>query len=511
MCRFLCASSQGLNKVIALGELPGEATFEDLRNELNRQNAKVKQVVLLLPRSELDFNFLDFPDVDDKELAQLVHNLVVATTEISGDGKIATDFIVCANSESEGKHALAWSLPELQIKTLKDEARQSGFQLKAVTFEGFGAVSLWRNQLIRQPADATVFSVTSNSIDFTVIRKGTISQMRSIPFQQTSEQGQTVSARLIDEYRRTMTVMGIDLDSIDDEPARAYMFGATDLKKEIVENLTRKINVSVSVLNPLEKVDFSPSANPPNECDEYVQLLGIATSWGSGKLEIDLCNPRQPETRRLPWRQIAGWASPIVLLCGLFGYVVFDNIRQGAADVELKQKEFLPLLKQALLAQELGDELAAIRDWRKDEVVWLDQLEQLTDKLPPREHSLIRRINMTSTSDGTALINLSVEVDQADLVLQMENGFRQTGKQVTSKRVSESSSGNKERWSFETSVRFPVVPPKLSFSQPVAASQSPDPSDRQPADSDTSAASGMPKISPEQTSANDPANTGGLP
>lgn len=122
----------------------------------------------------------------------------------------------------------------------------------------------------------------------------------------------------------------------------------------------------------------------------------------------------------------------------------------------------------------MKDELATIRAWRKNEVIWLDEIDQLSQQLPPREKSLIRRISMLAAADGSSNIDLSVEVAENELVSGLENAIRTDDNKVKSKRVSESSDKTGAKWNFETSIQFTAKPPKLSFVKTENQTDSPD-------------------------------------
>ena len=86
---------------------------------------------------------------------------------------------------------------------------------------------------------------------------------------------------------------------------------------------------------------------------------------------------------------------------GLGGFVIWDNANQQIAEVAEKRKQFDELARDARTVIEMKDELATIRAWRKNEVIWLDEIDQLSQQLPPREKSLIRRISMLAAADGS--------------------------------------------------------------------------------------------------------------
>ncbi len=469
-CRYLCAASRrGRLVVTAYGEAEGPAGFAEIRQRLRGDRSRARQVVLLLPRSELDVNVFELPAMEESGLPSVVQNLVAARSEAGGDDEMVTDFLVSPRSGSGGMDALAWSLPSSKLRALRDDARRNGFQLRAVTFQGLGAYALWRQIVTGPPANAAVFAMNSQAIEISVIRKYKFNHIRSIPFQY--ENDQELIDRLVGEYRRTLAVIVSDPEKIREEAAHIYLFGRTRAKTEIGKALTSEFGVSVSILSPLEHVDLRGASLAIENCDDAIHLLGIASQWSSGPLMVDLCHPRNPQSGTLPWRRVALWSCAAAALLVLGGTLTWDSIARSRAELEQRQLEYQPLLGEARQVLEMQDELATIREWRRNEVVWLDRLNQLTESLPPREQSLLRRISMSTPGDGSASMDLTVEVNQAELVVGLENAIRTDDNNVTSKRVSESSDGITQRWSFETKIQFPVVPPRLSLQLPAATGE----------------------------------------
>lgn len=445
-------------QVSAFGEVDSECPLSEIVERLAAKNVRAKKLVLLLPRSEFDVHVYQVPKLDENEIPLLISNLVAESHDIA---EVTTDYVLDPKINSDSQNALTWTIPTAELSGFKSDAKQNGLSLLAVTSVTMGSISLWRNIVKTKSPHAIILNIANRSLDFSVIYNHEIAHVRSIPFASTNDD--EIIPRLISELQRTVAITG---ENDESDSTRIYLFGSASQRKPVAEALTNEFNVAVSILNPLDHMDFKNDTLSTDECESYVHLLGAAKAVFFDKLDVDLVSPRKAIEKRLPWRKIGWYSTAAAVLVGLGGFVFWDDAAKQAEEIVEKRKQFDGLARDARRVLEMKDELAAIRSWRRNEVVWLDELDELSRKLPPREKSLIRRISMLTANDGTSKIDLSVEVSDDQLVAGLEAAIRAERNQVKSKRVSESNSNDQEKWNFETSIQFSAQPPKLSFVNP---------------------------------------------
>lgn len=466
-CRYLCAGAkQNTFQIAAFGTVDAESPLSAIVEKLSEQKLKPMACVFLLPRSEFDVNIFQIPEVDEEDVPQLISNLVSESHE---SAEITTDFVLNSKDENGSRNALSWTLPNSTLDDLKSETKSNSLKLLAITSHTMGSVSLWRSLVKTRSPHAVVVTIANKSIDFSVIYDHEITRVRSIPF--ASDELQEITPRLISELQRTVAIVG---GNDENGSTRIYLFGDLELRMPVAEALTEEFKVPVSILNPLDHVEFSCEPLPVKDCELYAHLIGSAKAAFFDKLDVDLVSPKRAIRKTLPWRKIIWYSIAGSVLLGLGGFVIWDNANQQIAEVAEKRKQFDELARDARTVIEMKDELETIRAWRKNEVIWLDEIDQLSQQLPPREKSLIRRISMLAAADGSSNIDLSVEVAENELVSGLENAIRTEDNKVKSKRVSESSDKTGGKWNFETSIQFTAKPPKLSFVKTENQTDSPD-------------------------------------
>ncbi|MEE2641511.1 MAG: hypothetical protein VX768_12860, partial [Planctomycetota bacterium] len=373
--RYLCALSRNERlQVVAFGSVDAGSPLPDIVSQLGSQKLKPRQLVLLLPRSEFDVNIYQIPAAEENEIPSLVENLVAESHETMD---VTTDFLLNSKDENGSQHALTWTLQNSVMESLRDEAKTSSMQLASITSHTMGSISLWRSLVKTKSPHAVIVTLANRSIDFSVIFNHEITHVRSIPFA-SSDTGQLTS-RLISELQRTVAITGGNEDS---ESTRIYLFGSAEQRKAIAEALTGEFDVPVSILNPMDHTDFKNDALSATEGESYAHLIGAAGSFFHDCLDVDLLSPREAPRKSWPWRKTAWYSAAAAVLLGLGGFVVWDEAQQQIQEIAEKRKEYDDLAQQARRVIEMKDELAAIRAWRKNEVVWLDEIDELSRNLP---------------------------------------------------------------------------------------------------------------------------------
>jgi len=94
----------------------------------------------------------------------------------------------------------------------------------------------------------------------------------------------------------------------------------------------------------------------------------------------------------------------------------------------------------------------AIGPWEKGEVVWLDELRDLSMRFPSSRDLIVQRMTMTADRSGGGGIEFSGTVRDPQVVTRLEQDVRDQYHEVRSKRLQERDQGKGYPWVFETSM-----------------------------------------------------------
>jgi len=152
------------------------------------------------------------------------------------------------------------------------------------------------------------------------------------------------------------------------------------------------------------------------------------------------------------------WGGVAAAVMLSIAYVAWSERSEQLEAIENKRASVEKFSKRATKAQELQDVLTAVRQWQRNDITWLDELDQLSERFPTRQQSLVRRMSLSSASNGAGVVDLSVQVSSPEVVAALESAIRDERHSVTSKRVSEVADVEGLNWAFETRIVFRPLP-----------------------------------------------------
>jgi hypothetical protein len=96
--------------------------------------------------------------------------------------------------------------------------------------------------------------------------------------------------------------------------------------------------------------------------------------------------------------------------------------------------------------------VVAIEEWLMADVVWLDELRDLSLRFPKPRDAVILRMTLSGKPTGGGAIELEGLVRDPSIVGQMESNLRDDYHEVRTKRVQESVQGANHTWKFDSSL-----------------------------------------------------------
>lgn len=206
---------------------------------------------------------------------------------------------------------------------------------------------------------------------------------------QLSAAARTTDAALLGEIRRNLAVYA---GQAGQQPVRAlYVAEATGPTMGVADRLRDTLAVPVYAFDPLS----GSTDVPPGPRGGFVGPAGMLHLRArSAEFPINFVQPREPKPPRDPNRRALTWAAGIaaglVLVVGGIGYLRLSSQERKVKALEAEKKS----------AQELNDSLAkddqrnkALDDWLKTDIVWLDELYDLTSTWPDGNKLLLTKLS----------------------------------------------------------------------------------------------------------------------
>lgn len=443
-------------RILAAGSFDaddGRPLAAQLQEQLATQKICCRQAVLLLPRSELEVTSHQLPPAKKDELPELVYNAAASEFDDAA-GQHVSDFLV-THRDDTGCEVLVFSLRDQRISDFVSSFKAAGMKLLGITFSGLGSVELLEQVIQRPASTAVTVAIGDADVDLAVTENGRAVMFRSIPC--SSEDDRVRAERLGAEVRRTLALA----HHAADEPTRLYLIGDVGTHEQLAQLLAEQLSVSASVVNPLNHVELATDIESPSG---YANLIGMACAWNGEGLELNFLSPRRPPRKASPWRRVAFWGAIAATVFVGISFVAWKDRTDELAAIAQQKQHLEQLAGRANKALELKDVADAVDAWRSDDIAWLDELRDLSERLPGGEQVLIRRMSMSTDSLGNGVIDLAVQVSQPEVVANLEDALRDERHSVSSKRVTESDEQAKLPWAFETRIAFkpadlPELPP----------------------------------------------------
>ncbi len=232
----------------------------------------------------------------------------------------------------------------------------------------------------------------------------------------------------------------------------AFLFGSLSEHPTLVERCTTGLALPLVLVDP-----FGPPvkmlAEAPLNPGRYSALVGmLAVEAARGAAAIDFLHPRKtlaPPNRR---RTLALAGAAAALLLGLGGYQAWSSLAEIDAQNESLSAELDRLDQQFKRAGKQQRLIQAVKDWSANDVNWLDELRDLSLRLPSDRDAVVLRMGLGHARGAGGTIDMVGVVRDPVIVTRIENSLRDKFHQISSRHVQERLQENSYSWHFESSL-----------------------------------------------------------
>jgi len=352
---------------------PNQADAEELgrilRERLKSAGVAPAPVLACVGRDRVILKDIRFPAVGIGEEAGVVRFQVFKElTDAPED--VVIDYVTVSAPGAAEQQALAVIVRREIFTTYQNLCQSAGLKLAALTPRSFGIAASLRKALGTTPASedsesaVAVVVVGERWAEFGVLRGQKLLLARSL----------AVGPGLAGEVRRNLTVYA---GQAGRAPLQTlYLAGASD---ELRERLGELIQISIQTFDPLAGaagLDV-PTAGRGAFAGAAGLLFARAEARG---LPINFVQVRQPKPPRDPNSRryvLAGAGIAAAVLCGvLLCWFTWTNRTHNLRDVQEQRDQVAAKVTDNSKDAKL---LKALDDW--DNVVWLDELYDLTDRI----------------------------------------------------------------------------------------------------------------------------------
>jgi Tfp pilus assembly PilM family ATPase len=349
-----------------------EALGKLLRDRLRQAGIAPAPVLACVGRDRVIVKDLRYPAVPASEEAGVVRFQAVKELTAPPE-EVVIDYVRVGDGPNGERRAFAAILRRELLAAYQTLCRSAGLKLEALTPRPFGlaacAKRLAATAITPAPELAegavAVLAVAEHWAEFCIVRGNHLLLARSL----------AVGPGLVSEVRRNLAVFA----GQQQQPVSGVYLAGTSDQSELRERLQDVLGIPVSTFDPFARVE-RPDL-PTVGRGSFAGAVGLLHARAERKdLPINFIKIKQPQAKQDPLRVrlLLGGALAALLLVGA---VIASAWKQSELEAEVDRLTARKTIVDAQLARLESDEkrLKALNEWADGDIVWLDELYDLTD------------------------------------------------------------------------------------------------------------------------------------
>lgn len=466
LSRSITSSSTG---VLTLSN--PEKPLVALAEFLQESKSNINQVVALISRPQLDLSTLILPKGDAKETASMVFSELEQQYGDSSDIPVA-DYVLSmvhqdAATGTDTNDVLIFAAQARYLESLQEQAKESGLKLVGIGARHLGPLSLVHRRGELQDTLTVAIQFYPGETEISICHAGLPVLLRSI--RNSTEDVDRVAEQVSVEVERCLTLLPHELAS---KSIQLVFLGTNPFTSHVAGALIGSEDRTVLHIDPASS--WPKSAVDGDLGCEFAANVGAAWDYFHKVLPIDLLSPKRPAKPANPWIKRGGFAVAGVAGLAAVSYMFLGNIQDLQLEVEQLESEFADVSKLTNKYLEKADRVKSVEDWLANQVDWLAELNEISQRLPDGQNATVRRLTGTLGAAGSA-IDLSVQVNAQEYISVLEDRLKSAKYSVSSRQISQSPDTTDYPWNFETRISFAVDAPSWKAYGPPAPSPSDQP------------------------------------
>jgi hypothetical protein len=430
---------------------PSPDVSSALRTALADQRIGRLPTVIGLDRASVEmFNFT-LPPATDAELALLVQNQILRESPSLAE-EDAVDYVPSSVEATEPRPVTVAVLTAERRQAILQICKAAGLKPARLVLRPLAAASYFVRTNAPPELCCLLVNVLAEEADLTVLWQGRAAILRTVRLPR-GVPAAVVVQRLMAEINRTLVLA--QQGPCGRPPERIYLFGGPGEYQALVDQIEADLPAPLTVLDPLVGLDTA-GLEVPEHAGRFAALLGMAQDQADGAHALDFLHPKRPPRPANRRRALLAAAAAVGLLGAVGGYLYWDTLAAlQAANRQLSQQR-KELDETVKISRPRTQFYEAVGDWKDAEIVWLDELRELSLQLPPSRDLLVHRLTLSAGRSGGGVIELQGVARTAAVIARIDRELRNPYHAVSSRRVGDYPQGRDYSWLFERTIT--VVP-----------------------------------------------------
>ena len=427
---------------------PPDPTFESFLAELKqRLRAKNSRAIIVLPRGDVEEFEATLPPASDDELSGLVVN--EAHKHLANADEARMDFIEVERGSDETRRLSIMALPQPSFNRLNTAVKHQGWALASLQVRHVAAAGLLHKlvDLEKQPRSILV-NINRQDVELLIFELDRLILVRTISLSADNDAA-ALADRLAVEIQRSLMVTARAESEQSTTPDQIYIFGGDDEQQTLAERLTANLQLPAALLNPLDAFVAYPKDLPP-QLHQFSGLLGALIDQPAERT-VDLLNSKCGRPKS-PWLQraiIYGSVAALALIGTIWWSLDVNQLKDSNATLKTELAELEKQYDQLSEKTAVVDQIAT---WQGDDINWLDELRELSQRFPERSLVQVKSMTLSSSPANPGVIVMNLQAKDENVITKMEQTIRDEFHQVRTNQFSQSDSEEELPWQFGASI-----------------------------------------------------------
>ena len=406
---------------------------QTLQRVLQERGLTKLPTLVAIGRGRAELRQLKLPPIPDDELPEVVRFQAIRNFAAAGE-RAVVDFVPARRGDDSVEVVAAAVAPE-QLDEIRQLVQPHVDRLERIVLRPLAAASLF-TAYQSTGGEVVLLDVLADDADLVILRDGRPLFVRSV---RLPIGGDARSTALASEVRRSLMACRIAADP--QQPARRIiLWGRADVHADDILQLGQRLGCTLETLDPLAMVGMEDHlrSSEPEHVGRLAPLVGLlAADVRGADLLIDFLNPRkkpQPRNDRARYA-VMGAAAAAVLL--MVGYTVWSSLNSRDRQIAELQKSIGELETQLKETDVHVANVARIDQFLDGNVIWVEELRRLAEKLPPAEQAILTNLTASAqTRTGGGQMTLTGKVTTPEVKNQLESQLRDELHRVDGRGIS---------------------------------------------------------------------------
>jgi Tfp pilus assembly PilM family ATPase len=408
--------------------------------------------LVAIGRANIELRQLTLPPAPDEELPEMVRFQALREfNALQEDWPL--DFIPLDEDPAEPRNVLAAAIASDLVEQIQGTCQAAGVRLRRLILRPCGAASLFcRRQTEGRPRARLLVDLLADEADLTVMIDRKVIFLRTARLPGDPLVDAESAQALFGELRRTIAAVHNQLGGRRVESI--VLCGSGPQHAAFGEQVAERLGTPAEVFDPFEglKLGEELARGLPPHPGRYTPLLGmLLDELHQAGHAVDFLHPRQkpkPPSRIKQYVLAGLGAVALVALLFVYKSIRTEQLTKDLQESEAEVKKWEGLAAQAAKLQKAATDIQA---WQAGDVVWLEQMRWLSERLPPADEAMLTQFQAGTTARGGEM-RLEGLARSVDTIKATEEKLRDREHRLIGKETAESTSQKGYALRFNSSI-----------------------------------------------------------